>query len=332
MTSAREEFESLKAPPPDAEKQWFSERGRSLELIIARVLEDEGLDPRLRFRPKGEEIDGSFNHGGRVYLLEAKWTKAAIPASELYAFRGKVEGKLVGTIGVFISIGGYSEDAVDALVAGKTLNLILFDGTDFEAVLDPGVGFTRVLQAKLRAAAESGSPLVSFETTTTSVASTKRLPLDEPLPPAATVAELGPALIICEGQTDELILSVLVRRLLREHNIDRNVRILVARGIYNLPRVALAAAAIGAELKRAVVLDSDHGAERALQRIESQLNLDEWRIIIADPNTDTSLRLSSGARKPQIQELLSQMESIDIIDLAVRVSWVRELRDFISSA
>ena len=60
-------------------------------------------------------------------LFEAKWTGDPVPASMLYQFRGKLEGKLTGTLGIFISIGGYSADAVDALVAGKSLNLVLFD-------------------------------------------------------------------------------------------------------------------------------------------------------------------------------------------------------------
>ena len=55
--------------------------------------------------------------GGKTYLLEAKWRKQPIPASDLYAFKGKVDGKLVGTIGVFISMSDYSADAIDALKA-----------------------------------------------------------------------------------------------------------------------------------------------------------------------------------------------------------------------
>jgi len=57
------------------------------------MLADEGLAPRIRFRPSGEEIDGSFLHQGRVMLLETKWTQDPLPASSIYQFRGKVEGK-----------------------------------------------------------------------------------------------------------------------------------------------------------------------------------------------------------------------------------------------
>ncbi len=59
------------------------------------------MDPHTSMRPKGEVIDGSFVLDDRYFLLEAKWHKDPIPASDLYAFKGKVDGKLIGTIGVF---------------------------------------------------------------------------------------------------------------------------------------------------------------------------------------------------------------------------------------
>lgn len=73
------------------------------ERIINALLSREALDPRTSFRPLGEEIDGFFELRDRTYLLEAKWRRDPLPASDLYAFKGKVDGKLVGTIGVLMS-------------------------------------------------------------------------------------------------------------------------------------------------------------------------------------------------------------------------------------
>jgi hypothetical protein len=41
-------------------------------------------------------------------LLEAKWHRDEfeLPASTIYEFKGKVDGKLVGTVGIFISMSG----------------------------------------------------------------------------------------------------------------------------------------------------------------------------------------------------------------------------------
>lgn len=98
-------------------------RGQLFEKWLNKLLSQAKLRPRTAWRPKGEEIDGSFILGGRVFLLEAKWWQDPVPASAVYQFKGKIDGKLVGTIGVFISMSGFADDAVDAVRVGKALNI-----------------------------------------------------------------------------------------------------------------------------------------------------------------------------------------------------------------
>ena len=152
----RYQYGQLKTPPSGAGPEWYRRRGRSFERVLIELLKDGDLEPRLQYRPLGEEIDGSFVLGSRVFLLEAKWHKESTPASSLYMFKGKVDGKLVGTVGIFISMSGYSTDAVDALTAGKNLNLILFDRDDIDICMEKSLGFQTVLFHKLRLAAEQG--------------------------------------------------------------------------------------------------------------------------------------------------------------------------------
>jgi hypothetical protein len=152
----RETYANLKSPPPAVSADWYRRRGRQLERVLNALLEEEGLEPRLHYRSRGEEIDGSFVVNGRVFLLEAKWHDSPIAASALYAFKGKVDGKLVGTLGIFISMSDYSVDAVDALTVGKDMNVLLFDKGDLDACMDRNVGFKTVLGFKLRLACEIG--------------------------------------------------------------------------------------------------------------------------------------------------------------------------------
>lgn len=88
-------------PPEQRGPNWFQQRGRAFERILNAMLFKEEMEPRTSMRPSGEEIDGSFAIGEDCYLLEAKWHASPIPASALYSFKGKVDGKLVGTIGIF---------------------------------------------------------------------------------------------------------------------------------------------------------------------------------------------------------------------------------------
>ncbi|MCV5215759.1 hypothetical protein OFC53_31460, partial [Escherichia coli] len=87
------------------------------------------------------------------FLLEAKWHKDPIPASDLYAFKGKVDGRLIGTIGVFFSMSDYSTEAVDALLKGKELNIILFGHNDLLSIEKRKITMREALKIKLRFAA-----------------------------------------------------------------------------------------------------------------------------------------------------------------------------------
>ena len=135
----REKYKEWLEAPEDADPTWYRKRGYAFEGILKNCLTHEQLDPRSSYKTEGEQIDGSFFLDGSVFLLEAKWHKDELPASAIYQFKGKVDGKLAGTIGVFISMSGYSKDAVDALTLGKSLNVILFGKEDIDAAIIEGV-------------------------------------------------------------------------------------------------------------------------------------------------------------------------------------------------
>jgi len=150
--------------PAGADRHWFQQRGRAFERVQTAILAREKMEPRTSMRPSGEEIDGSFGMGDRFFLLEAKWHANPIPASALYAFKGKVDGKLEGTIGTFFSMSDFSADAVDALLSGKELNLILFGKKDLLLIEDGNISMREALRVKLRYAAEYGQPFFPLET------------------------------------------------------------------------------------------------------------------------------------------------------------------------
>lgn len=208
-------------------KQQAQRRGYALQNLIYSILYHEGLTPRTSYRPKGEEIDGSFyfNHG--TFLLEAKWTAGQTPASVTYAFRGKCEGKLIGTKGVFISMSGYSDDAPETLEKGKPISIILFDQSDMDAILIHKHKFVEVLDFKLRHAGEVGDSYVPFELPA-KIAKVQSRSMSDSLKqkglayltPAPARWDLGYGsrliLVICESVTDTLVLENLLQRLIKK--------------------------------------------------------------------------------------------------------------------
>ncbi len=158
----RDWYAAAKHPPESPRPSWYQSRGFQFERALKFLLLEAGLEPRASFRARGEQIDGSFLWGHRHFLLEAKWQKKPVSVKELKAFREKLEGKLVGTVGVFISMSGYTPDAADKLAKRTALDVIMFNQQDMDACMDRQIGFQRVLLAKLRVAAEEGVPEWTF--------------------------------------------------------------------------------------------------------------------------------------------------------------------------
>lgn len=146
----------------DESKFTAQKRGFEFEKLIEAKLEAENLEPRASYKPKGEQVDGSFFWEGQTYLLEAKWVKDKLPASSIYAFKGKLDGKFHTSSGVFLAVNGYSDDVEDALKFGKSLNILLFDTNDISMIFNGDVTFLEVLKFKLREAGDTGSLNVPY--------------------------------------------------------------------------------------------------------------------------------------------------------------------------
>jgi len=131
-------------------------RGYRLEKLMRELFSLFDLDPKASFKIEGEQIDGAFTFDNTDYLFEAKWQQEPVGIKELDAFSGKLTRKLENTLGLFLSINGYSEDAVKAHSTGRRL-MILMDGSDLMAVLEGRVDLLQLLMRKRRHAAQTGN-------------------------------------------------------------------------------------------------------------------------------------------------------------------------------
>lgn len=136
------------------------EAGYRLEKLLSRLFEISSLRSRSPFKVCGEQIDGSVEIDNNIYLIEVKWTKKPINESDLLIFRGKVEGKSSFTRGMFMSINGFTEDAIKAITTGKQPNFFLLDGYDLTTVLEEKCSLGELLRHKIRKLAEEGSVYV----------------------------------------------------------------------------------------------------------------------------------------------------------------------------
>jgi hypothetical protein len=115
-----------------------------------------GLAPRGAFRNIGEQIDGSFNLSGHIYLLEAKWQAQLIGNHELQSFAGTVRTKSPWTRGLYISYSGFSIDGLQQFSQGSATPIVCISGNELWQIFEKGLSFPGILEAKVRKTAETG--------------------------------------------------------------------------------------------------------------------------------------------------------------------------------
>ncbi len=111
------------------------ERGLKFEDLINEVFASEGTLINKGYHTKGnrsEQIDGAIEIWNRIMLLEVKWVRSNLAASELFSFIGKIENKFQGTLGVFISRNRLTENFITALNRGRRQNVIVVHGEDLD--------------------------------------------------------------------------------------------------------------------------------------------------------------------------------------------------------
>jgi hypothetical protein len=136
--------------------------GLALEQLLNRLFTIYQLQPRLPFRVIGEQIDGSFELDGEIYLLESKWEKHPLPEADLLVFRGKIEGKSAFTRGVFLALNDIALPARDAITRGKSPLFFVVNGYDLMMILSEAITLTDFLRKRFRLLAEEGRVCVPF--------------------------------------------------------------------------------------------------------------------------------------------------------------------------
>jgi Restriction endonuclease len=131
------------------------QHGRAFERFLKRWFDAWGLDAHASFTTRSEEIDGSFQHEGATYIVEAKWHNKPVNGAMLHGFQGKLLERPDWTRGLYVSYGGYSAESFDAFTARR---IIMMDGTDIYYALNRRLDLGRVIAMKARYHAERRQP------------------------------------------------------------------------------------------------------------------------------------------------------------------------------
>lgn len=109
-------------------------RGQRFNFFIAEFLQCWGISAQANMRGAGE-IDVGFELEGRHYVVEAKWEDHPISTGPIAKLQKRLRQRLGGTSGVFISMSGYTQEAIRDLKDGEQLQVLLLSKEHLEAML-----------------------------------------------------------------------------------------------------------------------------------------------------------------------------------------------------
>lgn len=128
------------------------------------LLDFAEIEHRRPYNTGGRQIDGSITVDGTTYLVELKFTADQAGGPDIDIFRSKVESKADNTMGLFVSMAGYSSVAVNE-ASGKKSTLLLLDASHVYLILTGGMTFLEVVRRVRRHASQTGEsflPVAAF--------------------------------------------------------------------------------------------------------------------------------------------------------------------------
>jgi Holliday junction resolvase-like predicted endonuclease len=137
-------------------------RGTELNNLIAEVLDCYGIQANASVRGYGE-IDVTFTVEGIRFVLEAKWEQEKADTGKLSKLQKRVRQRLVTTMGVFVSMAGYTPEAIDDVNVGEQLAVLLLDQGHLEAMISGIVPPAELFHLLVDKASYEGRPYYSLE-------------------------------------------------------------------------------------------------------------------------------------------------------------------------
>lgn len=109
-------------------------RGQRFNHFIAELLQSWGIKAFSSIRSSGE-IDVGFEFEGRRFVVEAKWEQKRTYTGQIAKLQKRLRQRLGGTVGLFISMSGYTPEALRDLKEGEQLAVLCLEREHLEAMI-----------------------------------------------------------------------------------------------------------------------------------------------------------------------------------------------------
>jgi uncharacterized protein (DUF1810 family) len=124
------------------------------------LMDYSDVDNRRPYVASGRQIDGSVTIDGTTYLVELKFTASQTDATEIDSLVKKVNGKADNTMGIMISMSGYSSVAIQEASFAKS-PIILLDHSHLYMVLGGIDTFGSVVRRIRRHSSQEGKAFLA---------------------------------------------------------------------------------------------------------------------------------------------------------------------------
>ncbi len=111
----------------------------------------------------GEQIDGAFIMDSWHYVVECRWRAKLADIRQLDGLKGQVDRAGKQTLGIYLSINGWSKNVEPLLKQNPEKSIFLVDGADIHAVLKGEISLRNLLLGKLAALNLRSEPYASVE-------------------------------------------------------------------------------------------------------------------------------------------------------------------------
>jgi len=112
------------------------------------------IQNRRPYLSAGRQIDGSLTFEGTTYLIELKFTASQADAPDIDSLRSKVDDKADNTMGIVVSISGYSSVAMNQ-ASGRKTTLLLLDASHLYFFLSGVLAFGDIISRVRRHASQT---------------------------------------------------------------------------------------------------------------------------------------------------------------------------------
>ncbi len=218
-------------------------------------------------------------------------------------------------------MSGYSSEAVDAFSLGKCSNVVLFDQSDMDKVFDADepVRFETLLRSRIRFAAETGRIYQSTRYDKMSVVGKNRqMEIVSKAITSERRNDRADLIVVCEGDSDRIVLEMLIDRLLVLFGLEAalRIKIVAAGGKLELARVADLFKINHDKEKVHLVIDGDGDTEQSRDLVFSRIQRKDCTFSVTPQGIESWFALSPMRHRRQ--QLVGKIGTYPEYDSAIK--------------